>query len=309
MKAILLSIGLILITLTLDASNYIVASRNSLNIREGAGTKYGIIGKISPKDTVNVIEIESYWAKIKYQNKEAYVSSKYIIPIRSNKKKSAKEFFQGIGALFNQGPISYLPLLIISTLLITLLLRNIFSKHHYLTRLIIGYIGIMGICAMELIFFLGYFGEPWFCFPDNVGWVWSIINFILYGFVLLQQIRLGLDIIEEMSCDKSLNLQVGVYSYIVVAILGIIFWLANVDMTYYLFGGLIVAQIIQVIINFRLIKHFLRAFMISLLFIIVSLTVIVSSIYFILMLICIIIFFSILHAVFSQETRKVIYYN
>lgn len=283
MKAILVCIGLLFV-LTLDASNYRVVSRNALHVREGAGVESGIIGKLSSKDTVNVIEIENDWAKISYQDKEAYVSSKYIIPVKSNQKKSAKEFIQGIGALFSEGPISYLPLLIISTLLFTLLLRIIFSRR-YLTKLIIGNIGMIGICVMEFIFFLGYFGEPWFCYPSNVGWVWAIVNFLLYGFVLLRQIRLGLDIIGESCYDKSLNLKVGIYSYVILVILGIIFSLANVDMFDYLVYGFIAAQIVQIIINFRSIRHFGKAFTVSFLFIMVCFAVIVSAMYFIAMLI------------------------
>lgn len=286
MKSILLSIGLFLLVLTLDASNYRVVSRNALNVREGAGTEYGIMGKLSSKDTVNVIEIENNWAQIKYQDKEAYVSSKYIIPIKSNKKKTAKEFVQGIGALFNEGPISYLPLLIISTLFLTLLLRMIFYNH-YLTKLIIGSVGIIGVCVMEFIFLFGYIGEPWFCYPSNVGWVWAIVNFLLYGCVLISQAQLGLNMIKEICYDKSYNLQVGIYSYAVVVVLGVIFSLANIDMLDYLFYGFIIAQILQIISNFKSISHWGRALIVSLIFIIVSFAVIASAIYFIAMLIAI----------------------
>ena len=290
MRAFLLSIGLLLVALTLDASNYRVVSRNALNVREGAGTDYVVIGKLTSKDTVYVIKIDNNWAQIKYQDKKAYVSSKYIIPMRSNQKKSAKEFFQGIGALFYEGPISYLPLLIISTLLLTILLPLILK--HDLTRIIILYAGIIGVCVMEFVFFIAYKGDPWFCYPDNVGWVWAIINFLLYGFALSLQIGLGILAIKITCCDNNCNFQVGMYSYVAVVVLGIIFWLANVDMAEYLLYGFIIAQIVQIIINFRSIKHFWRAFMVSFLFILVCFAVIVSAFYFIamLILICIVIF-------------------
>lgn len=134
---------------------------------------------------------------------------------------------------------------------------------------------------MEFIYFIGYRGEPWFCYPDNVGWVWAIVNFLLYGLTLHSQIHLGKNIINEICGDSSPNFRVGIYSYGITIILGIIFSFANAEMLEYIFYGFIAVQIVQIVINFWLIKHVGKALIVSLLFITLSIAIIVSSIYFI----------------------------
>ncbi len=42
---------------------------------------------------------------------------------------------------------------------------------------IVGSLGLAAIGVMELIFFFGYNVLPWFCFPDEVGWLWTVVNF------------------------------------------------------------------------------------------------------------------------------------
>ena len=48
------------------------------------------------------------------------------MPLRGTKQQSAEDFFSGLWGLFKQGPISYLPLLILLTLCFTLLVRWMF---------------------------------------------------------------------------------------------------------------------------------------------------------------------------------------
>ena len=82
-----------------------------------------MIGKLASKDTVHVLKMEGTWAQVEFDGKQAYVSKKYIMPLRGTKQQSAEDFFSGLWGLFKQGPISYLPLLILLTLCFTLLVR------------------------------------------------------------------------------------------------------------------------------------------------------------------------------------------
>ena len=270
----------IFFSLVVDAQDYRVVSRGNLYVRSGAGTEFDVIGKLASKDTVHVLKMEGTWAQVEFDGKQAYVSKKYIMPLRGTKQQSAEDFFSGLWGLFKQGPISYLPLLILLTLCFTLLVRWMFRDSLEI-KWIVGSLGLVAIGVMELVFFFGYNGLLWFCFPDEVGWLWTVVNFFLYGFVLLNQLLLNLQVIREVCYESGYNLSVGVYSYVVAVILAIIFYLADVDMGGYLICGFLVAQGVQIVMNYFIIRHFWRASVVSILFLLGSVSLIASSVFFI----------------------------
>ena len=51
---------------------------DSLNVREGAGTSYRILGTYNYGDEVKVVSIDGNWAKIQYKDGYAYISNKYL---------------------------------------------------------------------------------------------------------------------------------------------------------------------------------------------------------------------------------------
>ncbi len=55
-----------------------VVNTDLLNVRSGPSTSYKILGKINKGIKVQVISEENGWSKILYNNKEAYVSSRYL---------------------------------------------------------------------------------------------------------------------------------------------------------------------------------------------------------------------------------------
>ena len=136
--------------------------------------------------------------------------------------------------------------------------------------------------VMELIFFFGYNGLPWFCFPDEVGWLWTVVNFFCMVLSLLNQLLLNLQVIREICYESGYNLSVGVYSYVVAVILAIIFYLVDVDMGEYLICGFLVAQGVQVVMNYFIIRTFWRAPLLSLFyFFLGSVSLVASSVFFI----------------------------
>lgn len=54
---------------------------SSLNVRAGASTKYKILGSVKRNAVLEVYEINNLWAKINYNGKTGYVSTKYIVDI------------------------------------------------------------------------------------------------------------------------------------------------------------------------------------------------------------------------------------
>lgn len=55
-----------------------VVTANSLNIRSGVGTTYGVIGKLSKGAKVEVVSESNGWYKIKYSNGYGYISASYV---------------------------------------------------------------------------------------------------------------------------------------------------------------------------------------------------------------------------------------
>lgn len=52
---------------------------DSLNVREGAGTSYKILGTYKKGQEVKVVSIDGDWAKIQYEDGYAYISNKYLV--------------------------------------------------------------------------------------------------------------------------------------------------------------------------------------------------------------------------------------
>ncbi|WP_330677204.1 N-acetylglucosaminidase [Paeniclostridium hominis] len=55
-----------------------IVTATSLNVRSGPSTSHGLIGTLKHNEKVEVISESNGWSKIKYNGKEAYVSSTYL---------------------------------------------------------------------------------------------------------------------------------------------------------------------------------------------------------------------------------------
>ena len=55
-----------------------VVTATSLNVRSGPSTSHGLIGTLKHNEKIEVISESNGWSKIKYNGKEAYVSSTYL---------------------------------------------------------------------------------------------------------------------------------------------------------------------------------------------------------------------------------------
>ncbi len=61
-----------------DDNSYYVTAESGLNVRATPSSNGKVIGKLQHYDDIEVISIDNDWAKIKYKDKEAYVSAKFI---------------------------------------------------------------------------------------------------------------------------------------------------------------------------------------------------------------------------------------
>ncbi|MGL5749654.1 MAG: SH3 domain-containing protein, partial [Paraclostridium sp.] len=63
-----------------ENKDFMTCNATSLNVRSGASTAYSIVGKLKKGDKVEVINhLSNSWTEIKFNNKNAFVSSSYLI--------------------------------------------------------------------------------------------------------------------------------------------------------------------------------------------------------------------------------------
>ncbi|WP_390553582.1 hypothetical protein [Alistipes indistinctus] len=134
------------------------------------------------------------------------------------------------------------------------------------------------ISILELIYFLGLGGDAWFCSPEKVGWLWTVINFVLFAGVLyLQYYTFGL-------LTKRLTGR-GVFSSFPIGIIsgsiGVGLWLwmpDNQTAVYIALAILSLGQLVQLIINISR-YGFLRGFFVSILYILCFTALVIGLFY------------------------------
>ena len=111
------------------------------------------------------------------------------------------------------------------------------------------------VCALEILHVVVWkdLGIPWFCDPNMVGWMWTVINFFLLGGLIVNQVLYLFDVIDDVfkNGNAMCDLRLGLYSWIggfVCAFLFAIFFKAGVTYVYYALG---LMQIIQSVLIFK----------------------------------------------------------
>jgi hypothetical protein len=151
-----------------------------------------------------VYEITDDWAKIEYNFDYAYVSANYIKKIDNPTTKSVHQASDTHAIMI--GPISAkVMLIIIVCLSIVLFILRVCNDDDSLT----GGVRITNVVlfiitvALELIYLYTISSKAndieviWFCIPDDVGWIWTIVNFIIFAAVLCNQMLCLVGIIND----------------------------------------------------------------------------------------------------------------
>lgn len=110
------------------------------------------------------------------------------------------------------------------------------------------------VCVMEIIHTISTVDDPmWFCTPSRVGWLWTIVNFILLGGIIYNQVLYLYDVINDVFTNGKVNcdINLGLLSYVgalICLILCGLFFKAGIP---WVFGILGILQVIQLILIFR----------------------------------------------------------
>lgn len=173
------------------SETYRVTAR-ALNVRSAPGQEAPILSSLPQGQRVQVAAIDTCgWARIAWRGTEAYVSADYLEKLGAEETESG-----GWGRFplydFPGGHVPSIPrtwlttgILLLSVALMLVLCRAVSAGSSNWVAGMTLFLLLAG-CEIYSVLMLG--GDcVWFCMPGEVG-VWRmIVNFVLFGFVLIAQ--------------------------------------------------------------------------------------------------------------------------
>ncbi|HPF50997.1 MAG TPA: SH3 domain-containing protein [Draconibacterium sp.] len=172
--------------MTSFSNNRYIVNANKLKVHDSPALSSKVVGIISKGDTVNVLGFESNWAKIEFKNNPCYVHTDYIQIIQETaiKKSDKKSDFRNKLLINTDSNMIYIYGVMILSL-ISFIYRLFWRKKNLV---IFPGILLVSICLLEIYYFLILKGDTYFCSWNHVGFVYMIINFILFSLVIINQI-------------------------------------------------------------------------------------------------------------------------
>ena len=108
-------------------------------------------------------------------------------------------------------------------------------------------------CLLEILYVSSVDDPTWFCSPDRVGWIWTVINFFLFGGVIYNQILYLFDVMGDVLANGNAecSLKTGVNTWIggfIAALLCSFFFRRGVPLV---LAVVCILQLIQAALIFR----------------------------------------------------------
>lgn len=236
-------------------TTYEVTASTFLNIRSYADASAPIIGTIDRGGKVEVWEIKNDWAKIKYDDDYAYVNASYIRKVNTStsiveKEKTSFDF--NFDFLQGTKNLEWLVFVIAGISVLLFIFRKIRGKDGVLEDgvYVMNWILFLAVCIVELIYVTMMGGDViWFCIPDTVGWLWTIIDFILFAFVVYNQLMCLFDTLSDIQHNTGgyCDLRWGLYSWCGAVVLGILAGIFSPDLLPVVLVVFAVFQLIQIV--------------------------------------------------------------
>lgn len=304
--------------LAIAQTKYEVTANTFLNIRSHASTDAPIVGTIDKGGEVEVYEIMDGWAKIRYNDDYAYVSAQYLKKTESNAPVSisTKKWFDFSSKPLGKGNVKWMVFVIAGLSLILFFMGKAREDDKPLEEGLYGLnIALFLIVSiLEIVYVILMGGNAiWFCLPDKVGWIWTIINFILFGCVVANQISCLMETLSDIAAYNAdsgwIDIRWGVFS-LIGGVIGSIVCAIIFPPGILLVGlAFIICQIIQIILLFKRIVPYGgwgSAFLYLTVFVIGSLATLLILIHFIVLLIIVLVALFILYLVskFSSQSSN-----
>ena len=241
-------------------TKYEVTANTFLNIRSYADADAPVLGTVDKGGKLDVYEISDGWAKIAYDGGYAYVSSAYLKEVQTISSVSPisdNGTFDFSSWSISKGGAEWMAYLIGGLSVVLFLIR----KSRGETPLedsgnlyMINWILFLVVAILELVY-VAIMGSDsiWFCIPDKVGWLWTIIDFFIFGFIVYNQFMCFFNTLEDTAYNSygAFDRRWGIYSWvggIVGTIITGIFFPVAVP---FVLVAFVICQIIQIVLIFR----------------------------------------------------------
>ena len=218
-RFLFICIGLFIIVLSTQAlEKYEVTANTFLNIRSHGSTNAPVIGTINHGGIVNVESIDGEWAKVSFNGGYGYVSTTYIRPVTPTPPAKAptntfSDWFRQTN--YDCRPLVYI-ILGLSIVLFILRMRRGESTPLEDSEHTINLSLFITVCLLELfyVFSMGAY-SIWFCTPDKIGWLWTIINFFIFGAVVFNQWMCFFNTLNDVQYNSyaTFNWTWGIYTW------------------------------------------------------------------------------------------------
>lgn len=233
---------------------------SSLNIRSYADTDAPVWGKVNKGEILDVYEISNGWAKVGYDGGYAYVSSSYLNKVQDDPMVDLNKKGKGVDLSswsIGTGSVKWMVYLIGLFSVVLFLIRKKrgetpLDDSESLYK--INWILFLMVTVFELVYIAIMGGSStWFCVPDKVGWLWTVINFFIFGLVVYNQILCFFNTLEDVVYNSRgcFDRRWGFYSWAGVIVGGIISGIFFSAAIPFVVVAFIICQVIQVVLIFR----------------------------------------------------------
>ena len=323
MKKYLLLLVLVFcgIVISTAQTQYEVIASSSLNVRNYASKDGYVLGKLHRGEKVDVYAINNGWAQIRYNNRTAYVNVKYlkkssVQPTPTLQKKNSQSSFLDIDLQkYETGDVEWIAFVLLAlSLLLWFLRKFVRGEKDGIDGGILYYFNwiiFLLTCGFEIVYVVKMGSDTtWFCSPNYVGWLWTIINFIIFGFLVYNQILCFLGTLLDVNTftGGGYEIKVGYYSWIIFLVTAVIMGIASWDeYVIWAFIPFAICQLIQIILIFKGIVPYggwLNAILATLIYVIGSLATVIMLVHFLVLLIIVIIAIFFLSAFASSSSSS-----
>lgn len=234
MRRLLLIMVCALMAIPAFCEPYVVTAK-VLNLRVAPSTESEVATAVMRNVEVDVIAIDGDWATVNYNGKTYYAAQQYLLAVASPEKQTfnkpdapafLSDIFKGVSNGSAPGELIYVILvLVVLSAVFTLANDNeavLSPKGFYIIATM-----FLAACALELYYCRDYPGDPtWFCSPDKVGWLWTVINFILFAILCIVQAftMYVLNMASHVHGERGVNTNVG---WILTGVAGVAFFVSG----------------------------------------------------------------------------------
>lgn len=159
--------------------NYEVHVATTLSVRSKPSASATKLGSLQNGEQVSVRDFIDGWACITYKGKQAYIKADYIVPC--TERASVAPVNNDYSYAIWQWILHITPALIVLFLVLTCVCSDT------LTMIFLAATGLMELLYSAADQRASISGLAWFCSPHQVGWIMTIIDFVILLVVLIAQ--------------------------------------------------------------------------------------------------------------------------